>query len=80
MEADPSYTDDAALDWLDPTRFSNPEQVKSDLRAIWNSGASPELLHSLRLGLAAHLDQLDDRDEIIRHLSRFIESSSDAVS
>ena len=80
MEADPPYTDDATLDWLDTTRFSDPEQVKSDLRAIWNSGASLELLHSLRLGLAAHLDQLDDRDEIIRHLSRFIDSSPDAVS
>ena len=34
MEADPPYTDDAALDWLDTSRFSDPEQVKSDLRAI----------------------------------------------
>ncbi|MAI71551.1 MAG: glutamate-ammonia-ligase adenylyltransferase [Rhodopirellula sp.] len=80
MEADPPYTDDGALNWLDLTRFSDPEQVKSDLRAIWNSGAPPELLHSLRLGLTAHLDQLDDSDEIIRHLSRFIDSSSDPVS
>ncbi|MAI35475.1 MAG: hypothetical protein CBE00_12685 [Planctomycetaceae bacterium TMED240] len=80
MESDPPNTDDATLDWLDTTRFSDPERVKSDLRAIWNSGASPELLHSLRLGLAAHLDQLDDRDETIRHLSRFIDSSPDAVS
>ncbi len=80
MEADPPYTDDASLDWLDTNRFNDPERVKSDLRAIWNSGASPELLHSLRLGLTAHLDQLDDRDETIRHLSRFVASSADAVS
>ena len=80
MEADPRYADDAALDWLDATRFNDPEQVKSDLRAIWTCGASPELLHGLRRGLAAHLDQLDDGDETIRHLSRFINSNPDPVS
>ena len=80
MEADPPYTDDDALDWLDATRLRDLEQVRSDLQVIWDSGASPELLHSLRLGLTAHLDQLDDWDETIRHLSRFIDSSTDPVS
>ncbi|MDB4695085.1 glutamate-ammonia-ligase adenylyltransferase [bacterium] len=80
MEADSPYTDDAALNWLDVARFSDPVQAKRDLRAIWNSGASPALLRSLRLGLTSHLDQLDDLDETISHLSRFIDSSSDPIS
>ena len=47
MEPDSPRPDDAALDWLEVKRFSDPERAKRDLRAIWSSGASPELLHSL---------------------------------
>ena len=37
MEADPPYTDDDALDWLDATRLRDPKQVKSDLQVIWKN-------------------------------------------
>ena len=80
MESESPRPDDAALNWLDVNRFSDPEQAKRDLRAIWGSGAPPELLQSLQLGLTGHLDQLDDLDEAISHLSRFIDSSPDPVS
>jgi len=80
MEPDSPHPDDATLDWLDVNRFSDPGQAKRDLRAIWDSGASPELLQSLQMGLTDHLDQLDDLDEAISHLSRFIDSSADPVS
>ena len=80
MEADSPYADDFALSWLDVTRIRDPEQAKKDLRAIWNSGAPSDLLHSLQLGLTAHLEQLDDLDEAISHLSGFVASSPDSVS
>jgi glutamate-ammonia-ligase adenylyltransferase len=80
MESESPRPDDSALNWLDVNRFSDPEQAKRDLRAIWGSGAPPELLQNLQLRLTGHLDQLDDLDEAISHLSRFIDSSPDPVS
>ena len=80
MEAASPHPDDVAFEWLDWARFNDPEQAKRDLRLIWNSGASPELLQTLQQRLNAQFDQLDDLDEAVGHLSRFIDSSPDPSS
>lgn len=80
MEPDAANADDFALDWLDLPRFNDPERARRNLRAIWNSGASTELFKSLQQGIANHLDQLDDVDETVSHLSRFVQSSADPKS
>jgi len=69
--------DQVAFDWLDLTRFADPEQAKRDLQLIWDSGASPPLLQCLQEQLTAQLDQLNDLNEAVSYLSRFIDSSPD---
>ncbi|MGI9471501.1 MAG: glutamate-ammonia-ligase adenylyltransferase [Rubripirellula sp.] len=80
MAAESPLPDDAGFAWLDTSRFQNSDQALQDLQHIWACGATEDLLEVLKVRLSEQLDRLDDLDETVRNLRRFVEASRNPTS
>ncbi|QDV46441.1 Glutamate-ammonia-ligase adenylyltransferase [Stieleria neptunia] len=78
--ADPAGSDDSAFDWIDTGRVNHWATTRQHLVSIWNCGAPPDLLDTLRARLQRHFDDLDDLDATIKNLDRFIAASRSPTS
>jgi glutamate-ammonia-ligase adenylyltransferase len=71
---------DDDFQWLEESRFRDPERARQQIELIWKCGANPHLLDLLRKRLLSQFAQLDDLDAAVRNLSGFIAASSDPAS
>ena len=70
----------ADFSWLDQSRFRRFEQACEDLTAIWQCGATPDLLEVLKQRLPVEFERLSDLDSAVSNLSRFVLASRSPVA
>lgn len=80
MASESPPPNDVRFDWLNTSRFRNAEQALQDLHKIWSCGATDDLLQVLQVRLAQQFDQLDDLDEAVHNLRRFVDASRNPTS